>query len=215
MFGLEKELRKFVSNDRDELKDIFIVDEKSVASNGFAMAWVHECIDPDATTFLHSDSVKELIEKHEREKFQPFNMPHLDIKKCSVCGGYGYIYANSCPECKGRGNIIFQSDYNCYDVQCKNCAGAGTLKVLDDSGDTKKPCIQYNCESGLLFDGYIRLDGYDSLIDPRYLFLIKDYPELQIATVPYQDGHGTHRIDMFMFKSSNGINIIIMGAADV
>jgi len=203
-----KELNKFVSHDkgREYINRISMVDDNAVATNAFVMAWVNQDLVFEHVDGFPVETANEFISNHDAAQFKPFKMPELNLEKCPLCHGQGYTYKDPCMECDGAGELHFESNYNHYDVECKKCSGVGTTPSSEEFGIIER-CMKYDCEGGFLFDNYIEIDN--ALIDPRYLKLIQDYPNLEISIAPVNDDKTAK---LFFFKSSNQVNVIIMGA---
>jgi len=59
----------------------------------------------------------------------PLTIPHLE--ECSNCHGAGYIpTSNTCPDCKGKGQITQKSGSMKFNVTCPRCGGTGKERTL-------------------------------------------------------------------------------------
>ena len=56
-------------------------------------------------------------------------IPHLEV--CSNCHGNGYLQSpNTCPECKGKGQITQKSGSMKFNVTCPRCGGSGKDRAI-------------------------------------------------------------------------------------
>jgi molecular chaperone DnaJ len=57
------------------------------------------------------------------------SIPHLEV--CSNCHGNGYLQSpNTCPECKGKGQITQKSGSMKFNVTCPRCGGSGKDRAI-------------------------------------------------------------------------------------
>jgi len=57
------------------------------------------------------------------------SVPHLEV--CANCHGAGYMQSsNTCPECKGKGQITQKSGSMKFNVPCPRCGGSGKDRTI-------------------------------------------------------------------------------------
>ena len=201
-----KELERYASKNesRTSITQISKVESFAVTTNRYVMAWTDQ-IDLDLAKINKVDAfpferAAKLIHSFSGLKFKPFIMPDLHVEACSKCDdGIG---RELCKECHGEGELKLESDYNSYTVKCQSCYNEGFV-TSDEAA-----C---NCFNGWSFDDTLHFESLHlegANINPCYLKLIEHYPNQQIAT-SFVEGSNDSKI--FHFKSSNKINVIIMG----
>jgi len=205
---ITKEFEKFISKDESLVHTNHIIkwNGLAVATNGHVMVWA-ECEDkPTSISRGLIGFISSLIEKHQTLDFKSFIFPELSQKPCSICEGKGFVYQKAteeCSECHGDGSLDLESNCNTYNVQCQSCDGHGSTD--SDKPGSKVRCTSSGCFNGLQFEDMMPFE--DGVLNPCYLNDFRNYPDIQVATTPDESGAAK----IFYFKSSNGINAIIMG----
>ena len=205
-----QDLEKFANHNNllDYTNHIIQRNGRSIATNGEMMIWINDGnpnrTDISDTTF---ERMLALIHTHESLAFRAVKIPEFETLTCSTCKGAGMVHEKlrvECPECEDRGFIEFSTQYSTYSPECKTCEGNGWVKK--DVGEKAVRCSTVGCIQGRFFVGdTIKFEGGN--INPCYLDLIRDYPNLQLATTLNDSGSGL----MYYFKNDNGCHIIIMG----
>ena len=107
----------------------------------------------------------------------------IKSKKCPVCDGSGEL--KECPECEGTGNILFENDYNTYDLECQSCYGVSTR------------CP--DCIKGVIFEKNSCKIGI-ACVSPWNIYLISKLAKPKISK-PVSDGL---KIIPFSFEGGRG-----------
>jgi len=208
---ITNELEKFISKDKSFMHTNHIIkwDGRAVATNGHVMVWTDFDDKPISITEAMIRSLSRLINTHQTLDFKSFTFPDLRKEPCSICEGNGFVYQKAkeeCDECHGDGSLDLESNSNTYNVQCQSCDGDGSTD--SDKPKSQVRCTSSSCFNGLQFEDMMHFEG--GSINPCYLNDFRNYPDLQVATT--LDRSGAEKI--FYFKSSNGINAIIMGCRE-
>ena len=175
----------------------FILLDRVVASNGDIFATCpavdgfEQCPNPYITKFLP------LMDKLSRTLYFPapsgLKMP--EAEKCHYCDGSGKSLRIECAECDGEGAVKWNSGFNDYETHCLSCYGDGEIIVTK----TDQEC--FGCRgSGWSYahGSYVNIHGIP--VNPAYLRLIIDEPDLMIAPDPVKK--------QLAFKSGDCLGLI-------
>lgn len=190
-------------------------------------AWMREPIQvagklaaTDGRTVFLSDEASDLpdpettsIEKIERfldlaasANFQP--MPELvfpEMPPCIDCKGLGKRSTKTCPECEGEGDVIAETAYNDYEVECRTCGGDGEV----DSDYPEKDCEACGGKGKRWTDNdRMKVEGVPFDMNPNLMSRIAGVSDMQIAVIESSDISRS-----IAFKCPDGIGII-MGMRD-
>lgn len=119
-------------NIRTYLNAPISLDNYTYASNGHLLVRVDRRNDaqaPDNLPVKLADSFRSLPEKALKKRGTETGILHLsgfepELTDCNECEGLGLTYV--CPECEGNGEIIIDSQFNSYEMDCKTCDRTGT-----------------------------------------------------------------------------------------
>ncbi len=204
---INEELEKYCGIDetRPHLMKPFYADGKMMATNGHVAAFtISETIDATNNINVPKDIIDSMVgfsRLFDDENFiqlHDFKMP--DKEKCKECEGSGKLTTEQCYECHGHGEVEAETDYNTYEVNCASCDGSGKIKIKN-SDEACSCCLG----SGEVLPEKIEFFG--GFINPEYLNMVLEYPGLEIAVISDQKRFPFQ----FLFKSSNGLNVLMMG----
>lgn len=154
----------------DKLDKPFSIGNYTCASNGASLIIVPKMDDvPECNKDLE-ESINEIIQNIVATEWMPLseiNIPEGD--PCEFCEGKKKAF--SCPECKGRGYIKFQTDRHFYTVDCEECASLGEIDLCPD------------CK-GFGVDQYARTEIMGKLLSDNHLRLFMSLPECKIGKTP-------------------------------
>jgi len=169
---------------REYLRLPIIVGDHIIATNGH-IALITKSYDfdfynsaPEVVGLL----VKRILTARDSSIFSPLpeNLIYPDKINCLTCHGTGKCTAIVCWECGGESVVNFSTDVNDYEFICKSCNGSGELIIQDDN----------NCPiclgKGFYYHNTSHVDVTGVFVNPNYLNLIIDEPDISVAAWPNQ-----------------------------
>jgi hypothetical protein len=124
-----EELQKFCDPDHPKICGPFSFGDFSYASNGHLLVKVPRLDDVPEWEALNEKASK-LFDSFDYSVVIPslIDIPRFPQPKpepCGVCNGTGKI--TRCPECEGKGEVEFETEYNDYSCECETCHGHGSV----------------------------------------------------------------------------------------
>jgi hypothetical protein len=191
------DLMAFCTANDERLASPFTVGGHTLFSNGRCVVRVPviDSVDRDSPF----DSISKIkFEAPTGGKFIPMPTVRVEMKTCGCCLGSGM--ATSCEECGGEGEVVFTTENNIYEVECKECFGDGltaggneTCRECNGSKVTPK----YRHET-------VRIFGTRFAADLLEMFQV--LPNMEICSKP-------HKELMFYFRFDGGDGVL-MGMSD-
>lgn len=196
-----KELQKYCSTDetRAYLGKPFYADGNLMATSGHVAAFAEsDFVDLEKQDNDVLDTIIELSKLFDTQQFMPLSGVKIPERyKCPKCEGSGKTTSKTCHECDGDGQAEAENDHSKYEVECASCDGVGRIGTDGD-------CDYCRGKGDVLPEA---IDFYEGFINTEYLFLVLDYPDLEIAIITTDTGFA----HQFLFRSSNGLSVLIMG----
>jgi hypothetical protein len=186
------DLSKFCSSQNDKMKTPATIGLYTYATNGHIIIRVPE--GEHHAPPVGYPAVDHLPWIHDQAE-EWVNLPDLgDIKPegCTICAGTGRTMI--CYECGGEGALTFSTHYSSYEVCCGICNGA---EVVPEGPDQ---CRQ--CDGAGRYVAHSPIPWQRGKINARYVYLLKDLPDIKIST------HGSP-LDHILFRFSSGCGLLM------
>lgn len=190
----EKTLKMFASRSdiREWMLRPFRLNGYVYASNGHWIVRLPDdaSIDADPVGEHHPKKLESMFAEAASEGFKP--LP--EMKKpdaCNTCEGKGTGTEKKCHSCDGKGEF----EHYGYDYECQACDGNGSEFFPSSKG--ADPCP--HCDGLGIQQLREGLACGDAKFSPRYLWLLKSLPGIQIAT------NGTDKAGHFIFEGGDGL----------
>ncbi|MDY0362658.1 MAG: hypothetical protein RBR08_14500 [Desulforegulaceae bacterium] len=133
---------------------------------------------------------------------------------CSQCMGAKKIKIFKCPECKGKGTVDFQTEYNSYSQRCKLCSGKTIifsedikkLKIIDNPEEIDCPDCQGKGSCPATY--FVEINCFN--FDIEYLEKLKNLPGIKVAVVSIPSQVPTSGL-FFKFEGGEGLLMPLYG----
>ena len=128
--------------------------------------------------------------------FQP--MPDIQIPHahpCEPCRGSGQAKTETCPECKGKGEVEAWNDFSTYpDLECQTCEGSGGIYQPGPGGR----CRECGGDGRAFKRGDV-VGVLDVALNPKYAEQLLQMPDLEVKAAP----------DRLIFRSGKRLGAIM------
>lgn len=169
------------TDNRRYLKQPFNFAGKTIASNGFILAaFPFDSQYPNLSALKKPDtlvpSLTEILQAISLSNFYPIKIKLPNPNICKSCQGTKTVTIIDCEECEGDGSVTFNNGIHDYECDCKNCDGKGEIVI--PNGKQCPFCqgtgFRYSEDQTVLLHGIY--------LDPNYIQLINNEPDLMVAT---------------------------------
>lgn len=176
---------------REWLNAPFSIAEKVVATNGHVMAILgaqnsaeyKEFAGPEGARKYIIDLIKKIKSIDTWQTVNKGQISPLEKETCNVCQGSGKAIKTECGECEGEGEVDVSNGYSTYyGLQCASCNGDG-FSVNPKTDETCTDCDG----SGKSFKPFASIEVLGINVQCKYMALIIDEPDLQLAACPEQN----------------------------
>ncbi|PHS71964.1 MAG: hypothetical protein COB22_05980 [Cycloclasticus sp.] len=161
---------------RPDLRKPFIVDGRTIASNGHILMSAALNKQYDGAGDEQAKRIRSILSGLDGKQFGP--MPKItlpDPTECFICAGAGKSSKKDCEECVGEGDVYFYNGFNNYECECDSCGGDG----FNYCQSTDEDCFKCRGE-GVIYGWRDAPVVLGVKVNANYLRLIIDAPNLEV-----------------------------------